>query len=552
MIPPNSKLKKVLASLLAVDAVGSFHFQSVMAGSSKPKPEPSTPIKHVVITMLENRSFDNIAGYFDYSPEIDGLLNQQKCYPADTRKPDSELFCPTNNAPLYNPDGPYHGLTDVSHQIFGTPTPDNATSPTLPSPPPMSGFVSQHIQSWNDSNPTRVRRLVDGFKTSDVPVTYTLAKEFALFDRWFCSFPGSTQPNRLFLHTATSGGEVETNGKNYVKGYGMKSIWTALSENGLNWADYWMEIPSLLVLQDTRAPQHWGKYKHFKHFLRDAKKGQLPAVSFVDMIYGNFDWTIPYANDGHAPGDFRRAEMFLKEMYETLRKSPQWDSLLWIITYDEHGGFADHVPTPMNGIPNPDGILGKNGNDFPYDRLGPRVPTIMVSPWIKKGTVVHEPTDGPFPTSQYDHTSIAATLSKLFNLKIQSSSSNSGRHLTKRDEWAGTFDWLFKELPQPRSDCPETMPDPVPLDAPQQGQGNETMSEKRHRETRVLDLSLRLDEQFRIPEADLLGLGVGTGKVATGGINWEDEKYAIWKVFKEEILERMTEEERREFIEKNM
>ncbi|RRT66506.1 hypothetical protein B296_00029282 [Ensete ventricosum] len=93
------------------------------------------------------------------------------------------------------------------------------------------------------------------------------------------------------------------------------------------------------------------------------------------------------ATDDHPSHDVYQGQLFVKEVYETLRSSPQWNETLFIITYDEHGGFFDHVPTPVKGVPSPDGIVGPEPFFFTFDRLGVRVPTIMVSPWIEKGTV---------------------------------------------------------------------------------------------------------------------------------------------------------------------
>ncbi|GAA0144856.1 phospholipase [Lithospermum erythrorhizon] len=147
--------------------------------------------------------------------------------------------------------------------------------------------------------------------------------------------------------------------------------------------------------------------------------------------------------------------MFVKEVYETLRSSPQWNETLMVITYDEHGGFYDHVPTPVSGVPSPDDIVGQEPFNFKFDRLGVRVPTIMVSPWIKKGTVVHGPNGSPFNTSEFEHSSIPATVKKIFNL--------TSPFLTKRDAWAGSFEFLVQSLNEPRTDCPETLPTPVKI-----------------------------------------------------------------------------------------
>ncbi|KAL6981494.1 Non-specific phospholipase C3, partial [Sarracenia purpurea var. burkii] len=118
----------------------------------------------------------------------------------------------------------------------------------------------------------------------------------------------------------------------------------------------------------------------------------------------------------------------------------------------EHGGFYDHVPTPFTGIPSPDSIVGPQPYNFQFDRLGVRVPAILISPWIERGTVLHGPS-GPYPTSEFEHSSIPATVKKIFNLK---------EFLTKRDEWAGTFEVVLNRT-TPRTDCPVTLPEPVKM-----------------------------------------------------------------------------------------
>ncbi|KAK2976737.1 hypothetical protein RJ640_018210 [Escallonia rubra] len=122
------------------------------------------------------------------------------------------------------------------------------------------------------------------------------------------------------------------------------------------------------------------------------------------------------ANDDHPSHDVYQGQAFVKEVYETLRASPQWNETMLVITYDEHGGFFDHVPTPVRGVPSPDGVLGQEPFYFKFDQLGVRVPTIVVSPWIEKGTVVHGPKGSPSPTPEYEHSSIPATVKKIFNL----------------------------------------------------------------------------------------------------------------------------------------
>ncbi|CAG8758466.1 4146_t:CDS:2, partial [Ambispora leptoticha] len=125
-----------------------------------------------------------------------------------------------------------------------------------------------------------------------------------------------------------------------------------------------------------------------------------------------------------------------------LRASPQWNNSLLIITYDEHGGFYDNVPPPSN-VPPPDNVTAPI---FNFDRLGIRVPTLLISPWINKGIVVHNP---PKNGSYFEHSSIPATLKKIFDLPS---------FLTRRDAWAGTFEYLWDNTNSPRTDTPTTLP----------------------------------------------------------------------------------------------
>ena len=128
----------------------------------------------------------------------------------------------------------------------------------------------------------------------------------------------------------------------------------------------------------------------------------------------------------HPDNSVAAGEQFYSEIYTALRASQYWEKSLLIITYDEHGGFYDHQATPT-GVPAPDDVIGENG--FDYSRLGVRVPTVLISPFIAQGTVLHEPTGAraPTATSQYDATSIISSANKLFGID---------ESMTARDAWA--------------------------------------------------------------------------------------------------------------------
>ncbi|KAL1089980.1 hypothetical protein V6Z11_D07G057600 [Gossypium hirsutum] len=340
-----------------------------------------SPIKTIVVLVMENRSFDHMVGWMKQgiNPTINGVTGNE-CNPISTKTPNPKSICFTNDAQFVDPD-PGHSFEAVEQQVFGS---------TPSSFPSMSGFVEQAFSI----SPNMSETVMKGFRPEAVPIYASLVKEFAVFDRWFSSIPGPTQPNRLFVYSATSHGSTSHVKKQLAQGYPQKTIFDSLHENG------------------------------------------LPA------------------NDDHPSHDVANGQKLVKEVYETLRASPQWNETLLVITYDEHGGFYDHVKTPFVNVPNPDGNTGPAPSFFKFDRLGVRVPTIMVSPWIKKGTVISGP-KGPTPNSEFEHSSIPATIKKIFNL--------SSNFLTHRDAWAGTFEDVVSHLTSPRTDCPETLPDVVPL-----------------------------------------------------------------------------------------
>ncbi|PIM98111.1 hypothetical protein CDL12_29410 [Handroanthus impetiginosus] len=184
------------------------------------------------------------------------------------------------------------------------------------------------------------------------------------------------------------------------------------------------------------------------HFKRHCEEGKLPNYVVIEQRY--FGVKLVPGNDDHPPHDPLEGQKFVKEVYEALRSSPQWNEILFVVIYDEHGGFYDHVPTPVVGVPSPDGIVGPEPYKYKFDSLGVRVPAMLISPWIERGTVVHGPS-GPYPTSEFEHSSIPATVKKIFGLK---------EFLTKRDAWAGTLECVLNRT-SPRTDCPVTLPEPV-------------------------------------------------------------------------------------------
>ncbi|XP_071736054.1 non-specific phospholipase C3-like [Rutidosis leptorrhynchoides] len=399
------------------------------------------PIKTIVILVQENRSFDHMLGWMkSLNPEIDGITGKES-NPISTTNPHSGRLYQSNESGYIQPD-PSHSFQAIYAQIFGVPWTEESSQAKLP--PTMEGFVEQA-----ESTEVGLGKIVmSGFKPDDVPVYRDLVTEFAVCDRWFASVPASTQPNRLYVHSATSHGATSNDTIKLIEGYPQKTIFESLDENGYSFGIYYQYPPSTLFYRNLRKLKYINNFHQFDlDFKRDCKEGKLPNYVVVEQRY--FDLKILPGNDDHPSHDVSEGQKFVKKVYEALRSSPQWNEILFVVVYDEHGGFYDHVPTPVLNVPSPDGIIGPAPYNFEFNRLGVRIPAILISPWIEKGTVLHEPS-GPFPTSQFEHSSIPATVKKLFNLK---------EFLTKRDEWAGTFEEILTRT-TPRSDCPVTLSEP--------------------------------------------------------------------------------------------
>ncbi|KAJ9179817.1 hypothetical protein P3X46_008137 [Hevea brasiliensis] len=404
------------------------------------------PIKTVVVLVQENHSFDHMLGWLKtLNPEIDGVTGSES-NPISTSDPNSSHIFYGDNAAYVDPD-PGHSIQDIYEQVFGIKWTEAALTSENTLTPKMNGFArnSERIQQGMSE------AVMNGFKPEALPVYKELAMNFAICDRWFASIPSLTQPNRLYVHSATSHGATTNDAKLLAKGYPQKTIFESMDEAGFTFAIYYQDTPATLFYRNLRKLKYLKKFRQYNlHFEKHCKKGKLPNYVVIEPRY--FDLLNTRANDDHPLHDVSEGQKFVKEVYEALRASPQWNEVLFIIIYDEHGGYYDHVPTPVTGVPSPDDIVGPAPYFFKFDRLGVRVPAFLISPWLEPGTVLHEPS-GPEPTSQYEHSSIAATVKKLFNLK---------EFLTKRDAWAGTFEGVLTRT-SPRTDCPVTLPGPVKL-----------------------------------------------------------------------------------------
>ncbi|KAJ3177529.1 hypothetical protein HK101_010215 [Irineochytrium annulatum] len=388
---------------------------------------------------MENRSFDHFLGYWARTRQgVEAIPNG-----ASNVSPTGETIYSTDKATYISTYDPDHAVLGVTEEIYGPNIP-TINAPSV-GPATMSGFVMANSVAWNTTDASKLHEVIDGFNPAMLPITTTLASEYAVFDHWYAGVPGPTFPNRAFIMSATSNGMYFNSASDILSGFPQKSIFGALDDAKVSWKNYFGQVPTSLVFKDVRnIPDVLTKLHTMNTFYSDVASGNLPAFSMIDPILFSLPG-VP-ANDNHPPHDIARGELLIKNIYEALRAGPNWHQTLFIITYDEHGGFYDHVSPPDSGIPSPD-AASASSTVFKFDRLGVRVPTIMISPWIKKGTVMSFPS-GPTANSKFEHSSFSATIKKEFGLDS---------FLTQRDAWAGSFESVYN-LTSPRTDCLTKLP----------------------------------------------------------------------------------------------
>lgn len=422
-----------------------------------------TKIKHVVYYMLENRSFDHACGWlyekgqdeinFVGSDEpFEGASDQMFNIDPDAPGGSKKVYMQKYDKPRNPACDPYHDMSDALRQLFF----ENIDGYVNGEAPNMGGFV------WNNG----VHDVMMSFKPEQLPILNGLAEEFALSDRWFCSMPGATDANRAFALTGSALCQLNNfmSGQEYINWPDARSrgsIWKLLWTNGFtNWKIYnsttWGtpgasfpftyqlflkgQIPTVDAKDECR--------KHiadFNQFLKDVREGQLPDFSFLEPVWiASAEQATSYHPQGGATP--APCEKKLNEIYDALRQSPTWNETLLIITFDEHGGFFDHVRPPRAENP----WLHDEVDGFRYDIMGVRVPTILVSPLIKKHTVFRSKT-----SVAYDSTSILATLLHWYGIP------KARWALGQRAHHAPTFEDVF-ELQQPRADRPSFTPPDQP------------------------------------------------------------------------------------------
>jgi phospholipase C len=417
------------------------HKHHVRRPGSRPFPhrpagtvDEALPFDHIVVVMMENHSFDHYLGMLPKrgQPKADGFQFR-------------------------------HGKPINSNPLNGKPL--NVYRLHDPCQPADSGS-----QSWDDTHTQIDGGRMDGFAETGpgsmgyytdetLPFYYGLAKTFTLANRWFCSTPCQTYPNRRFLMAGTAYGLTSTstdslNDPPPPDG----TIFERLSHHGISWRNYFSDLPATAIIPSIieKNPAH---ITHISQFFADAALGNLPAVSFVDPEFGALDDVAgaiadspnPLLNqykrflrsqggDEENPQDVQIGEAFVAKVVNAVMASPKWSRTLLVWTYDEHGGYYDHVPPPR--VIAPDSIkpvLPAGSAKGNYTLLGPRVPAVVVSAYSKPNDVTNV---------VHDHTSVLATIERKWNLPA----------LTYRDANATTMLDFLDLKKRPHFAEPPTLP----------------------------------------------------------------------------------------------
>jgi phospholipase C len=426
--------------------------RGLVAGPGE-RPRPDLPpgtdllpaIKHIVVLMMENHSYDNYLGML--AGRGDGL-------PVDA----AGVPTAVNVLPNGQRVSAYHLPSTV--QVGGNPTQTWHASHISDDGGTGGGFAAAVWQTVPGGDPA----VPLGYWTeADLPFYYGLARAFPVADRWFCSCLGPTFPNRRFLIAGTAHGLIDDLPWDLVDYPAAGTIFDALTRHDISWVNYHNVHPVLVVLKRLlgggglvllrrlAAAGRWvpgvanavrgnksytadlyplglaGAVRHLRttpRFFADAAAGTLPAVSVVDPDFG------AYSEEN--PQDITQGETFASAVVHAVTHGPAWESTLLLWIYDEHGGYYDHVPPPAAVAPDDvparnwqlstpwvRRLLGwiapkllarlANADDGPvaYDRYGFRVPAVIVSPYARPGFVLHD---------VLDHTSVLKLIEEKWNL----------------------------------------------------------------------------------------------------------------------------------------
>lgn len=382
------------------------------------------PFKHVVLLMLENRSFDHMLGALQaVVPDLDGV--------------------PSGGPPRTNPDtsGQLIGQLPVAEEVVDR-DPKHENSNVLEQIQDRNGgFVKDYQLAYPDASATQIQAVMAYHRLDSLPALHQLGRAFAVFDRWFSSVPGPTWTNRLFALSGTSLGRVRMPQGIFqpnLHNYDQPSLFRRLEEAKRSLRIYFGDFPLALLFTDRRRPSAALRFTQLDSFFTDASgpEPSFPDFAFIEPRY------VSAANDDHPPHAVGEGESLVAQVYAAIRRNAAlWKSTLLVVAFDEHGGFYDHVSPPV-GMP-PD----RHHEEYSFDRLGVRVPAILVSPWIEP-QIVH---------TECEHTGLLSSLRRKWNL----------RGLGQRTHNAPDILASLRLAPSARDDTPERLLPDVPRAAAQ-------------------------------------------------------------------------------------
>jgi phospholipase C len=411
---------------------------------------------HLIVLMLENRSFDNMLGYLyeDDRPSVfvgrgeaqfHGVAGRGDLWNPDGNQPPGKVY--VGKAPHETPVDMCHPCPDpgeyyqphVNRQLYGQDVLPG-TAAELPDPAPMNGFVQDYIraikqqQFWDGVEPTleHYRVIMNCFPPEAVPVLAGLARQFAVSDEWFASVPSQTWCNRSFLHSGQSHGFVtNADGIKWLDNRA-PTIFERLEDSlgpEHGWRVYWdhQDIAPLtrFLHHGLHDARYDARFREFDRFAADCAAGDLPAYTFIQprVIINHNDMHPPVIPNQEVHSSVLAGELLVNDIYDAVRSGKHWMRSVLVIVFDEHGGCYDHVPPPRAVPPvTPPPYPLQDG--FAFDRFGVRVPAIFISPFVAPGTVLRAPGATPF-----DHTSLIRTLTLRWGLES----------LTDRDRAAPDF-----------------------------------------------------------------------------------------------------------------
>lgn len=438
-------LRDSIHRLSATEAARSF---SALPRRAAPPPRQDA-IDHFVVLYMENQAMNRMFGCL----EKEGLEGVRQMPPLE--RPDGtrvNVSCGT---------GKYVCEKGGGFSLLDGFFPKGVDSSAYPYPPQS---VAHAAAKGADGEAVEV------FAPEQLPIKTRLAQSYGVFNKLYTASPTASWPNHMMTQSGTSCGLTVT-GRNFDQGggptktYPQFTIYDSMLLDNVSFGLYINSSCGLHAQPACKFPdeslplvdpfmagvaRHIDKFHSQASFYEQAAAGTLPAFSWFSP---------PWEACDHPCHDIAKGERLLKDVYESLRAGPKWNRTMLLVVYDDIGGYFDHIIPPYEGVPAPDAPCNEYNDGFPnkfdFRRLGGRSAALLMGGKVPNA-VFQEPKHGPSNTSQFELTSVAATVGKLFNLSTP---------LTRRSMWAGTFDELLLDEARSEAEMPMHLPEaPAPAE----------------------------------------------------------------------------------------